>query len=75
MVKVISLSEEAYKRLKARKGDNSFSEVVINLTTERRKQHITEFAGVFSENAKKWDKIKKQIYKDREKSSLREVKL
>jgi predicted CopG family antitoxin len=38
MVKVISLSDEAYKRLKALKHGKSFSEVVIELTINKKKK-------------------------------------
>jgi len=44
--KTISLTEQAYRRLRSRKGpDESFSDVVIRLT-ERRP--LTDFAGMLS---------------------------
>jgi predicted CopG family antitoxin len=78
MVKVISLSEEAYKKLKAIKGKKSFSEVVVEITDERRarkKRNIMDFFGAFKENADEWKEIEKKIYEDRKKFKLREVKL
>jgi len=76
MVKVISLSEEAYKTLKTIKGNNSFSELVIELVNEKPKnKSLIDFFGVFKENADEWEKIKKNIYEDRKKFKLREVKL
>lgn len=75
MVKVISLSEEAYARLKGNKGDKSFSEVVIEFVPERRKRNIMEFAGIFKENAEEWKEIEKKIYEDRKKFKLRTYKL
>jgi len=77
MVKVISLSEEAYKRLKARKGNKSFSEVVIELDTsswKKKKGDLMKFFGAFSDDAGEWEEIKKKIYEDRKKFKLREVK-
>ena len=74
MVKVISLSNEAYGKLKAIKGERSFSEVVIEFTAEKKKANILDFAGAFKDNANEWDKINKKIYEDRKKIKLREVK-
>jgi len=74
MVKVISLSDEAYERLKSIKGGKSFSEVVIEFTQSKKKKSILDFAGAFSDNADEWAKIKKKIYEDRKKFSLREIK-
>ena len=75
MVKVISLSNEAYRRLKERKGDKSFSEVVIELSESKRKKgDLMKFFGAFADEADEWEKIKKKIYKDRKKFKLREVK-
>jgi len=73
MVKVISLSNEAYERLKILKGnDKSFSDIVIKMTTDNK--NIIEFAGAWSEEKDKWEKIKKQIYENRKKSKLRDYK-
>ena len=77
MVKVISLSEEAYRRLKARKGDKSFSEVVIELDTnseKKKKKNLMEFYGIWKDNTKEVEKMKKMIIEDRKKFKLREVK-
>ena len=55
--KTISVTEQAYKRLRARKGpDESFSDVIIRLT-ERRP--LTEFAGMLSHSSV--DAIRKAI--------------
>ena len=75
MVKVISLSNEAYERLKILKGnDKSFSDIVIKMTTDNKNKSIMEFAGAWSEEKDKWEKIKKQIYENRKKSKLRDYK-
>lgn len=74
MVKVISLSNEAYERLKALKREKSFSEVVIELVGEKNKKDLSRFCGAFEDNADEWEKIKKRIYEDRKKFKLREVK-
>lgn len=75
MVKVISLSEEAYARLVANKGDKSFSEVVVEFVPEKKKRNIMEFAGAFKDNAKEWEKIEKKIYEERKRFKLRTFKL
>ena len=79
MVKVISLSDEAYRRLRARKGNKSFSEIVIEYIDyadkNKKKKDLSRFFGAFKENADEWEKIKNKIYEDRKKFRLREVKL
>jgi len=45
--KTITISEEAYRRLKSRKNENeSFTDVINNLTRERP---LSEIAGILSE--------------------------
>ena len=75
MVKVISLSNEAYERLKAIKGNKSFSDVVIELSETKKKKKLIDFFGIWKEDADEWEKIKKKIYEDREKFKLRTYKL
>lgn len=75
MVKVISLSNEAYEKLKALKDGKSFSDVVVELTENKGKvRDLSRFAGAFKDNADEWEKIKKKIYEDRKKFKLRGVK-
>lgn len=77
MVKVISLSNEAYRRLRARKGNKSFSEIVIEYIDQvdrKKKKDLSRFSGVFREDAEEWENIKNKIYEDRKKFKLREVK-
>lgn len=71
MVKVVSLSDEAYGRLKAIKHEKSFSEVVVELVENKKKRNIMDFAGIFAENADEWEKIKKMLKEDRKKAKLR----
>ncbi len=77
MVKVISLSNEAYNKLKAIKNEKSFSEVVVELVESRKtdKKDIMKFAGIFAKNKDEWEERKKEIYKDREKFKLRNFKI
>jgi len=75
MVKVISLSNEAYSKLKALKGDMSFSEVVIEITANGKRRDIMEFAGALAGNAEEWKEIKKKIYDDRKNFKLRSYKI
>ncbi|HEY4704396.1 MAG TPA: antitoxin VapB family protein [Thermoplasmata archaeon] len=45
-VKTITVTQEAYRRLKAHKtGDESFSDVILRLTKRRK---LTDFAGILS---------------------------
>jgi len=47
--KTISITEEAYKRLRARKGaDESFTDVIIRLT---ERKPLTDFAGMLSHSS------------------------
>ncbi len=75
MVKVISLSNEAYGKLKAIKGDRSFSEVVVQITETKKKKNLMNFAGAFADNAEEWKAIEKKIYEDRRNFKLRTFKL
>ena len=74
MVKVISLSNEAYEKLKFLKGTRSFSEAVVELVGNKRKKNITEFVGIWADRKEEVDKMKKMIEKDRKKFKLRGVK-
>ena len=76
MVKVISLSNEAYGRLKARKRNGmSFSDVVIELVERgKNKKDIMKFAGAFARDDD-WKKTMDTILENRRKIKMREVKL
>lgn len=75
MVKVISLSNEAYEKLKSIKNEKSFSEVVVELVEckKKNKKNIMKFAGIFKKD-KEWEKIMKDTENDRKNFKLREVK-
>ena len=75
MVKVISLSNDAYEKLKSIKNEKSFSEVVVELIEckKKNKKNIMKFAGIFK-NDKEWEKIMKDTENDRKNFKLREVK-
>lgn len=75
MVKVILLSDEAYKKLKAIKRERSFSEVVVKLIgMSSKKKTIIDFYGMWSEDRDELGKIRDRIYEDRKKAKLRGVK-
>jgi predicted CopG family antitoxin len=62
--KSITISEEAYRRLKSKKKKNeSFTDVINRITRERP---LSEIAGILSE--KEADKLKKHV-KDRRKET------
>lgn len=75
MVKVISLSNNAYEKLRAIKNGKSFSEVVVELLEckKKNKKNIMKFAGIFKDD-NEWKKIMKDIEEDRMNFKLREVK-
>lgn len=60
--KTITIREEAYERLKAIKGDRSFSEVIIDVT-EDRKPDLMESFGAWE--GEKGEKAKERIEKFR----------
>ncbi len=72
MVRMVSLSEEAYAALSTIKGKNSFSKVVLRLMTvkERPRKPLTAFAGTWKDNAEAFN----QVLADRQKARLREVR-
>ncbi|MBI2043570.1 antitoxin [Candidatus Pacearchaeota archaeon] len=76
MVKVISLSNEAYEKLKALKFERSFSEAITDLIENKKKEkrNIMDFCGIWADRKEEVDKMKKMIERDRKKFKLREVK-
>jgi predicted CopG family antitoxin len=75
MVKVISLSNDAYEKLKAIKDGKSFSEVVVELVEckKKGKKDFMKFAGIFKDDDE-WYNTMKEIEEDRKNFKLREVK-
>jgi predicted CopG family antitoxin len=69
MTKIISISDTAYEELKKIKNGNSFTEVILKLTNEKKKCSIMEFAGILSE--KEGDEMLKKIYEERKIGSRR----
>ncbi len=69
MTKIVSLSDEAYNELKKIKLEKSFSEIVIELTKEKKKDNLMQFAGILDD--KDAEKIKKKIYEERKIPSRR----
>ena len=74
MVKVISLSEEAYEKLKNRKtADKSFSDVVIELVDKKPKRSIMDLFGVLKEDKESISAFE-ESYKLRRNLKLRHVR-
>lgn len=72
MTKVISLSNDAYTRLKAHKhAGESFSDVVIR--TVPKKKRLEGLFGIWADRSEEWKEIEKKIYEDRKNFKLREV--
>lgn len=74
MVKVISLSEEAYMKLKSIKGERSFSEVVVELTEKTGKGSLLDLFGKWPGGKEELTRIKKVLEEERSKAHLRETK-
>lgn len=65
--KTVSLTEEAYERLKARKKEHeSFSDVITRITNTRS---LLDFAGILTEEQA--HRLKKTIARSREQSRKR----
>lgn len=75
MVKVISLSEQAYHDLKGLKhGSDSFSDVVLRLADKESGSSILDFAGIWK-NHNEFDNIFTEIQKERKKFRTRSLSL
>lgn len=59
MTKIISISDEAYDELSRLKNGASFTEVIIKLTKEKKKDSIMKFAGAIDDE--EGDRILKKI--------------
>ena len=74
MMRVISLSDDAYDRLKELKNEGeSFSKVVNRLASSVKKKSILDFAGKWPGGTEELDRIEKIIYEDRKRFKLRKV--
>ena len=71
MVKVISLSDEAYTRLKSLKRDLSFSQIVLELIEDKARKSAKDFYGLISkEDGEKWIK---EVKRNRQNQKVRKV--
>ena len=76
MTKVISLSNEAYARMKAIKNPGeSFSDIVIKLLNKAKKRPLSDFLGKWSGSETEIENIKKAIEEGRKNFKTREVNL
>lgn len=75
MVKVISLSNDAYERLKIRKlPGKSFSDVVVEMTEKKEKRpSIMDFFGALKDD-KETIEILRKVVADRKNIKMRHVK-
>jgi len=69
MTKVISISDEAYEELSRMKNGSSFTEVILELSKEKKKKSIMDFAGMLSEE--EGNKMLKKIKEERKIGSRR----
>lgn len=74
MTRVISLSDKAYNELKSLKKDGeSFSEVVIKITS-REKKPLKDFFGKWPV-PRELNKIEKELERERKRAKMRDVEL
>jgi predicted CopG family antitoxin len=69
MTKVISISDEAYDALKKIKSDRSFSEIIMEITREIRKEMFVSSIGGWGD--KTAERVKKKINEERKFKSRR----
>ncbi len=69
MTKVISISDDAYEELSKIKNGYSFSEIIIELTKEKKKKSIMDFAGIISEE--EGNRMLKEVKESRKLKSRR----
>lgn len=75
MVKVISLSNDAYERLSKIKNGKSFSEVVVELVDcKNKKKDFLKFAGILKDDGE-FTEIMNKVIEDRKSFKLRDVKI
>ena len=68
--KTVSLSEEAYKKLRlVKKEGESFSQVILRLIERETSLNVLDFAGAFEETSDEWETIEKELYERRKEKS------
>jgi predicted CopG family antitoxin len=74
MTKVISLSEKAYATLKKlKRGDESFSDVVLRLSEEEKRESILRFSGAWKGDD--IDDVFETVMKDRKRAISRKIEI
>ena len=74
MAKNVALSNNAYSTLeKMKRGDESFSDVVMRLANKEARPNIMDFAGIWKDD-NEIEKIFDKILKDRHKVYRRQFK-
>ena len=75
--KTISLNEKAYNRLrKFKKGKESYSNLIIRLCdtqeNEEKEDILLKYVGLFKDNSDDWEKVEKEIQKERDRHLISE---
>jgi predicted CopG family antitoxin len=74
MTKVISLSEKAYGTLKKlKRSDESFSDVVLRISTEKKRESLLRFSGAWKGDD--IDDVFSIVMKDRKRATSRKVEM
>ena len=74
MVKMVSLSDEAYCKLKRIKNNDSFSEVILKLLGRPEKKTLLDLVSSWERDEELAKNIEK-AYRGRKRAKLKEVKL
>ncbi|MBS3080519.1 antitoxin [Candidatus Pacearchaeota archaeon] len=69
MTKIISISDEAYEELKKLKKDGSFSRIILELSREKKKNSIMDFAGIIDKE--EGERMLKQLIEEKKIGSRR----
>lgn len=75
MTKIISVTDEAYERLRKLKQGESFSKTIMRLTSKEKHKSLLDFAGAWKGDKKEMDKIFKGIAESRKHAKMKDVQL
>ena len=76
MTKVISLSDAVYDEIKSlKRGDDSFSDVILRLVGKTRKKSLLDFFGAWPGSPLEAHHIKKVLKEERKSFKLREARI
>lgn len=72
MTKMISVSDDAYRKLASIKGNKSFSKAILELTEKPSPKSLLEFVGIWKNDVEAGRKAE-EVYKERKRWKLKRV--